>query len=247
MGKLIDTLLKSAKSTGPSIGFTGSGNQAKAKATAIVVTAKSVPEAKQAADAGADIIIVPSDIETQDLTTLDAVWGVDLRFSAAVSQAKQKSLIEQGAGFLLFGTQTPARTLAEPIEHIERMLLIDPPQDDPLMISYRSFNDVDIDVVVIDTKLSPTDLKTMSVTEFARIRSWVSLMRFPTILTLNESPTEGDIITAVKLRPQALWLLKSTPDSILQVRKELEQIPREKDSIAVSAAFNTGMEQRRPQ
>jgi len=243
MGKLIDTLHRAGKSTTPSIGFVGrSQSAAKTKAAAIVVEVDASEQAIQdAVKAGADVLILPPHATYTAAEASGVAWGVKVTDAETITHADLKALHEKGANFVILPQTTPMRAINESVDHLERVLQVSPPTDDPLLVQFRTLNLIDIDVAVLDLRLTPKDLATLTIESFAKLRVLSETLRFPVIVTVQDIPTAEDVHTLVKLGAQGIWLTNATTPAIAQLRESLENVPREKDGAAnVTGLGGTG-------
>lgn len=242
MGKLTDILQKAGRSASVSIGFRGaSAGGAKLKAAAIVVSVAGGAEAIAAAvKAGADAIIVENEAITDAAKEAGVAWGIDARDAQKLTADDLKGLHERGADFVLLATTTSMRALGEPIEQMERVLVIPPPSDDPMLLGLRALNLVSVNAAVLDLQLSAQDLAALTVAQFAQLRMQCESLRFPVILTLRDIPTRDDIHTLARLGAAAIWLTNATPAAITQLREELERVPREKEGLPSMGGLMNG-------
>jgi hypothetical protein len=237
MPKLVDTLHRAGKVTGPAIGFMGAQGP-KPKAAAIIVQVAATSDAIDAAvKAGADVLVLEAD-DTPDAAKAAGVsWGYDLRGKETITSAELKMLHEHGADFVLLPQNVSMHALNEPIEHLERALIVAPPQkDDPFLLAFRAFNLLEMEVAVLDLQLTARDLATISAESFARLRMLNDTLRFPVIVTVRDLPVKEDVFTLAKLGAQGIWLSKATPETIKQLRESLESVPREKETVTPSAS-----------
>jgi hypothetical protein len=231
MGKLIDTLQRAGRSTGGAIGFLGQGGGAKAKAAAIVVSAKESSDIAALVAAGADAVILPAGADLAGAKGAEVAVGIDARTAKTLSSDDLKALHEQGADFVLLAAEAPVRALTEEVEHFDRALLVAPPTDDPLLIAFRALNVLDVEVGVLDLQLRAKELSGLTVQSFARLRLLSESLRFPVIVTLAEAPAADDVRTLARLGAQGVWLADATAVDITTLREELERVPREKGPI----------------
>lgn len=233
MGKLTDILQKAGRSANVAIGFRGAAaGGSKLKAAAIMVTVTSGSDAIAAAiKAGADAIIVENEAVTEAAKEAGVSWGIDARGAQKLTADDLKGLHERGADFVLLATTTSMRALGEPIEQMERVLVVPPPTDDPMLLGLRALNLVNVDAAVLDLQLSAQELAGLTVAQFAQLRMQCENLRFPVILTLRDIPAKEDMHTLARLGAAAIWLTAATPATITQLREELERVPREKEGL----------------
>ncbi len=232
MGKLIETLQRAGKPTSAAIGFTGRSPAAKSKAAAIAVTATSVDAIPALVKAGADIVCTPPKVDGTSAKEAGAVWGVDLRGSDDVTATTLKELHERGVEFVLMGQATGMRAMSEPIEGLERVLIVAPPAaDDPLRMAYRALNLAEVDAAVLDLGIMARDLATMTVERFAQTRALFETLRFPMLVTIADPPASEDVATLARLGAQGVWLATATPDVVTRLREDLERVPREHEAV----------------
>jgi hypothetical protein len=232
VGKLIDTLHRAGKAFGPSIGFGINQSQAsgKLKAAALIAdTAADEAAISAVLKAGADALILPAGSETDAAKASEVAWGIDLRSQTPKNADALKKLHGKGADFILLAQTTSFRPLNERIEHLERVLTITPPTDDPFLINFRAYNLVEADIAILDLKLSARRLAELTVESFAHLRLYVETLRFPTIITLADEPAKEDFATLVRLGAQGIWLPGAKPEAITSMRVALENVPREKE------------------
>jgi hypothetical protein len=232
VGKLIDTLHRAGKAGGPSIGFgiNRSQTSGKPKAAALIAdTAADEATMSAILKAGADALILPAAAETDAAKASDVAWGLDLRSQSVKNVDALKKLHEKGADFVLLSQSTSFRALNERIEHLERVLTITPPSDDPFLINFRAFNLVEADIAVLDLKLNARRLAELTVESFVQLRMYIETLRFPTIITLADEPAKDDFATLVRLGAQGIWLPGAKPEVITSMRVALENVPREKE------------------
>ncbi len=232
MGKLIETLQRAGRSAGGAIGFVGkAANGPKPKAAAIIVTAATVGAVEELVKAGADAVVLPADTDLT-MKTAEVAWGLDARGAKSLSVDDLKKLHERGADFVLVGATTPIRALTEDVEHLDRALVVAPPENDPMLLGFRALNVVDVEVGVLDLQLKAKDLAALTVQSFAQTRLLSEYLRFPVVITLAEMPAAEDVRTLARLGAQAIWLTNATATDVTKLREELERIPREKDAPA---------------
>ena len=233
MGKLTEILQKAGRSYGGSIGFSGkSANAPKPKAAAIIVSATDIDGVAALVKAGADAVLLSADADMTATKTPEVAWGVDARSAKTLAVADLKSLHERGADFVLVGTHTPMRALTSEVEHLDRVLFIAPPENDPLLMAFRSLNVVDVEVGVLDLQFKAKELANLTVEKFAQTRLLTEYLRFPVIVTLHEMPADDDVATLARLGIHGIWLTNATPEAVTQLREALERVPREKDPQA---------------
>ena len=232
MGKLVDTLQRAGKNTGSAIGFTGRAQSSnKPKAAAIIVTASADADVAALVKAGADVVVIPANAQSSAAKAAGVAWGIDARQHEKLNVADLRAWHEQGADFVLLPATVAVRVLSEPVEHLERALIIAPPQDDPLLIAFRALNLLEVDVAVLVLQLSAKDVANMQVPDFTRLRTLNETLRYPVILTVREIPASEDMHTLVRLGAQGLWLANATVATVTQFREALEQIPRDRDGL----------------
>lgn len=241
VGKLVDILHRAGKASTASIGFAGRPQAAsKPKAAAIVASVGTEAGIDAVIKAGADIVVVPQGMKGDAAKAAEAAWGVDARRKERLSVADLRALHEQGADFVLLPQSVSMRVLSETVEHLERALIIAPPQDDPLLVKFRGHNLLEIDVAVIDAQLSAKELASMQIEQFVQVRQLSETLRFPTVLTVREMPAAEDIRTLARLGAQGIWVADAGADQIAQLREALEQIPRDKETPSVAFGPITG-------
>jgi hypothetical protein len=200
MTKLIDTLQRPGKAGGPSIGFAGKSST-KTKAAAIIVkVAASESAIEGAVAAGADVIVLDASESGDAARAAQVTWGYDLRGKDSLTVDDLKSLKDRGADFVLLPQSVLARALSEPVEQLERVLLVAPPPvEDPMMFAIRALNMLDIEATVLDLKVTAKELAEMTLEHFAKIRLMCETLRFPVIVTVQDLPARHDIYTLAKL------------------------------------------------
>lgn len=227
MGKLVDTLVRAGKATAPSIGFVGRSVAAgKPKAAAILVEGRG-ETADALIKAGADAIIVPPETDVAALKEANVAWG--FATTAQTTAETLKGFHEKGADFALLPLATPTRVALTPIEHFERVLIVPPPENDPLLLAFRAYNVLEADIALLDVRLSARDLASLTLESYTKLRQLTEILRFPTIISLQDVPAKDDMITLARLGAQGVLLEKATPETVAALREGLESVPRERE------------------
>jgi hypothetical protein len=229
MGTLTEILMHSGRASGVPIGFMGSAKAAKPKAAAVLAAATSAAEATALIEAGADALVLPPDVELASGT--ETAWGIDARAATGLTVDTLRAWHERGAAFVVLPADVSLRALNDTVERFDRALIVAPPQDDPLLMTFRALNVLDVDVAVLDLRVTAKDLAAMTVPEYTRTRFLSEALRFPVIITVQDVPATEDMRTLARLGAQGLWLLDATPDTVKHLREELENVPREQETI----------------
>ncbi len=242
MGKLIETLQRAGKSSGAAIGFTGHAQAAQPKAAAILVSAATRDDAL--VQAGADIVIAPMTATIGASKADEVALGVDASTVELLTAQDLRSAHEKGAEFAILAPTASSRALTAKIDQFDRVIRVTPPADDPMLITIRALNLLEMQAALLDLQLGERELATLTIEDFAKLRVLSETLRFPTFVTVREVPNEEDLRTVVKLGVQGIWLTKATPATVTLLRERLESMPRESDSMPPISPVSFGGERR---
>ncbi len=229
MGTLTEILMHSGRASAVPIGFMGGAKTPKPKAAAVIASAASAADATALLEAGADAVLLPPDVELA--ANADAAWGIDARATAGLTVDTLRAWHARGAAFVVLPPDVSLRALNDSVERFDRALIVPPPENDPQLMAFRALNVLDVDVAVLDLRLTTNDLATMTVPEYTRARFLSETLRFPVIITVQRVPATEDVRTLARLGAQGVWLLDATPGAVKQLREELERVPRESETI----------------
>lgn len=254
MGKLIETLQKVGKSSGGGIGFAGRNQaQAKAKAAGILV-ALSQPDAgavEAVVKAGADGVIFavqPGKSSGKDfsiesyrkaaepLRAAGKPWGLDLaEVVDALPAAAIKGIREDGADFVSFPLDAPARLLQERPEGLDRIVTLRQPSgddDERYLRLVRSVNLLSVQVIQFLSNLTAQRLRDLRIEELLNYRLVRELLRFPVLANVGGTLGNEEARLLVKLGISGVILQAVEGESasalaqrVTALREELERVP----------------------
>jgi hypothetical protein len=271
MGKLIETLQKVGKSSGGGIGFAGrSQTQTKAKAAGILV-ALSQPDAgavEAVVKAGADGVIFAVQpgkssskgfsIETyrkaaEPLRAANKPWGLDLAEVAdSLPVDAIKSIREDGADFISFPLDAPARLLQERPEGLDRIVTLRQPSgddDERYLRLVRSVNLLSVQVIQFLSNLTAQRLRDLRIEELLNYRLVRELLRFPVLANVGGTLGNEEARLLVKLGISGVIVQAAEGESasalaerVTKLREELERVPAPgaEDEEMPSVAFMPG-------
>lgn len=271
MGKLIEALQRVGKSSGGGIGFAGR-NQAHTKARAAgILVALGQPDAgavEAVAKAGADGVLFTVQpgkssskgfsIETyrkaaEPLRAAGKPWGLDLADVADSLPADAiKSIREDGADFVSFPLDAPARLLQERPDGLDRIVTMRQPSgddDERYLRLVRSVNLLSVQVIQFLSHLTAQRLRDLRIEELLNYRMARELLRFPVLATVGGALGNEEVRLLVKLGISAVILQAAEGESasalaerVTVLREELERVPAPgaEDEEMPSVAFMTG-------
>ena len=248
MGKLVEKLNSVGQSSGGGMGFFGRTRPAarSARAAAILVSlgATDAAAAESAVKSGADALIVTGWKSGADLAAIkgavggtEAIWGVEL--SDAAGNDALASAQEAGASFAILGSGAPARLLLEDIEKFDLVVTVDPPKDDLSLLILRGENLLPAQAAVLRTHFTDSDIASLTVQDFARLRLMFEGLRFPVLATLREAPAEANVRTLARMGSDGLVLpggdAARLGKQVQELREALEKMPiRPEDRASVA-------------
>src|SRR5487761_1966553 len=240
MGKLIEKLQQVGQGSGGAFGFFARGQTASAPArpaaVLVTLTASRGAAAEAVAKAGADAVIFAGWKPGADLAALKAamesasvLWGVeyaggdDLDVVAAAQKA--------GAGFLLLGPEAPAVALYDQPEQFDRVVTLSAPRYELEMLAYRMTIALPAQVALVSLPVGMRDLPRQTISDYARLALLTSSVRFPVLVTVDETPDLRAIRTLVRLGFDGIVLsgvgmsLEQLTQQVQRLRADLEKIP----------------------
>lgn len=235
MGKLVDKLRDISQAGGSGFGFLGraQANARKPRPAAILVTLKAndTAAAEAAAKNGADAVILTNWTPSTDMKALttalaasSAIWGVEVQNATADILTRAR---EAGAAFAILAPTTSASALFEEVEHLDRVITIEPPQDDLTLLLLRGQSLLPAQAAVVRLQLGAKDLASLTISDFTRLKLIVESLRFPALVTLSGVPDAASIKTLVHLGAAGLILTsaENVGTSVKSLREELERTP----------------------
>lgn len=283
MGKLIETLQRVGKSSGGGMGFLGK-NQAQSKARAVgILVALSQADAgavEAVAKAGADGVIFALQngksaskglsLEAyrkaaEPLRAANRPWGLDLaEVVDSLPADALKGIREDGADFVSFPLDAPARLLQERPEGLDRMITLrqqDGDDDERYLRLVRSLNLLSVQVVHLLANLTAGRLHDLRIEELLSYRVMREQLRFPVLANVSGVLGNEEARILVKLGISAAILQEAEGESasalaqrVTALREELERVPApgaEDDEHSVTfisgaAAKSEGQSTRQP-
>src|SRR5262249_44870581 len=195
--------------------------------------------AEAAAQNGADALIVTGWQPGADLSKVNAalaasgaIWGVEYAGAGIYNDGALKSAQEAGASFAIIAQAASAHALFEELETFDRVAEVAMPKDDLALLTLRAENLLPVQVALVQTQLASSDLATMTVADFTRLRLVCESLRFPTLLTLTGAPEAAHVRTFVRLGVRGLVLPAAGISAdrlgtqVKSLREQLEQTPR---------------------
>ena len=242
MGKLVDKLQQVKQSSGSGIGFFGRSQAAAAKprAAAVLVSlgAKDVAAAEAAVKAGADALLFTGWTPKSDLRafssaagTGNVLLGVWLAEGETGSYGTLKQVREAGASFAVVGTNASAHMLFEELDHFDRVVTLDAPQDDLALLLLRVQNLVPAQAALLRVGLNANAIARMSVAHYARLKLVVESLRFPVLATLDNAPETQSVPVLARIGfaglvlPGAGVAADTLGSQVTALREELERTP----------------------
>ena len=242
MGKLVEKLQQVRQSSGSGIGFFGRSQSAgsKARAAAIVVSlgAKDSAAAEAAVKAGADALLVTGWTPKGDLGAFakatnggNALLGVWLAEGESGGYGTLKQAQQAGASFAVVGPDASAHMLFEDLDHFDRVVTLDVPQDDLGLLLVRTQNLAPAQVALLRVGLTATAIAKMTIAGYTRIKLVVESLRFPTLVTLDGAPETHSVPVLARLGFDALVLpgagvaAETLGQQVTALREELERTP----------------------
>lgn len=216
MGKLVEKLHTVTQASSSGMGFLSPSRapERKARPAALLVIggADDTTALRAAVENGADGVIlsgwsnggvVAAEL-MEALRKREAVWGVALEegYEAGALKAAQ----EEGASFAVLTQGLPASALLEEIEKFDLVVAIQPPRDDLALLSLRAANLLPVQAVLVDAQFTPADLARISIADFTRLRMVAESLVFPTLVTLQGTPSNSDTRTLIQIGADALVL-----------------------------------------
>ncbi|HEX6123395.1 MAG TPA: hypothetical protein VFY89_09550 [Ktedonobacterales bacterium] len=237
MGKLVDKLRDISQAGGSGFGFLGRApaSARKPRPAAILVTLKAndTASAEAAAKNGADAIILTDWTPSANLkalkSALDAagtLWGIELQSASANGETLQRAR-EAGAAFAILAPSASAATLFAEVEQLDRVITVEPPQDDLALMLLRGQSLLPAQAALVRLQLGAKDLAGLTISDFTRLKLIVESLRFPALVTLAGAPDPASVKTLVNLGAAGL-VLTSTEQlgpTIKTLREELERTP----------------------
>lgn len=259
MGKLIETLEHVSQGSTSGFGFLGRARETtrKPRPAAIVVRVGvgDTAAATAAVQAGADVLLVTGwapgtslDALSGALQGTSAVWGVEVGGSGSTQHEIGKQASEAGASFIVLDGESGAGALFEQVEHLDRMLAVEPPKDELGLLLFRSQSLLPVQAALLRLDLSASDLAHLSISQFGRLQLIVESLRFPSLVTLREAPEAESVGVLVQMGAAGIVLSaeRATPQAIeTQVRglrEELEKTPiprQERETILLGGLVGT--------
>ena len=245
MGKLVEKFQQVRQSSGSGIGFFGRSHTAgpKARAAAIIVSlgANESAAAQAAIKAGADALLVTGWTPKSDLGAFTeattgkesggALLGVWLAEGESGGYGTLKQAQQAGASFAIVGPDASAHMLFEDLDHFDRVLTLEVPQDDLGLLLVRTKNLAPAQVALLRIGLTATAIAKMTISEYTRLKLVVESLRFPTLVTLDGAPESHSVPVLARLGFDGLVLPGAgvTADTlgaqVTALREELERTP----------------------
>ena len=242
MGKLVDKLQQVRQSSSSGIGFFGrsQGAASKPRPSAILVSlgAKDAAAAQSAVKAGADALLVTGWTPKSDLSAFAAatsggatLLGVWLAEGENGSYGTLKQIRDAGASFAVVGAGASAHMLFEDLDHFDRVVTLDAPNDDMALLLLRVQNLAPAQVALLRVGLNANAITKMSITDYTRLKFAVESLRFPVLATLDGAPATNSVPILARLGFAGLVLPGAGvgPDAlgaqITALREELERTP----------------------
>lgn len=240
MGKLVEKLNSVGQSSGGGMGFFGrtrpAARAARAAAILISLGATDAAVAESAIKGGADALIITGWKPGADVKAIsgavsgsEAIWGVELADTAGAEALK--SAQEAGASFAIVGPSASARLLLDDIEKFDVVVTVDPPKDDLSLLILRGENLLPAQAAVLRTRFTNSDVSSLTIQDFARLRLMFEGLRFPVLATLQEAPEEANVRTYARMGCDGLVLPGAGVDAarlgkqVQALRESLEKIP----------------------
>ena len=277
MGKLLETLQRVEKSSGGGMGFLGKSQaQSKAKAAGILVALSQADAGavEAVAKAGVDAVIFSVQagkstskglsLETyrkaaESLRAVNRPWGLDLAAVVASLPAEAiKGIREDGADFVSFPLDAPARLLQERPEGLDRIVTVQQPggeDDERYLRLVRSVNLLSVQVVQFLSNLTAQRLHDLRIDELLNYRLVREQLRFPVLANVGGDLGNEEVRILIKLGVSAVILQAAegeTPSALAQrvtaVREELERVPAPgtEDEDISSMTFSSGKGEDQP-
>jgi len=271
MGKLIETLQRVGKSSGGGMGFLGKNQgQSKARAAGILVTLSQADAGavESIAKAGADGVIFALQngksgsrglsLEAyrkaaEPLRAANRPWGLDLaEIVDSLPADALKGIREDGADFVSFPLDAPARLLQERPEGLDRIITLrqqDGDDDERYLRLVRSLNLLSVQVVHLLANLTAGRLHDLRIEELLSYRVMREQLRFPVLANVSGDLGNEEARILVKLGISAVILQATEGETaaalaqrVTALREELERVPASgaEDEDVPSLAFAHG-------
>jgi hypothetical protein len=212
MGKLVEKFQQVRQTSGSGIGFFGRSHVAgsKARAAAIIVSlgANESVAAQAAITAGADALLVTGWTAKSDLSAFTAasgkesggaLLGVWLAEGERGGYGTLKQAQQAGASFAVVGPDASAHMLFEELDHFDRVVTLDVPQDDLGLLLVRAQNLTPAQVALLRVGLTATAIAKMTISDYTRLKLVVESLRFPTLVTLDGAPETHSVPVLARL------------------------------------------------
>lgn len=257
MGKLVEKLQQIGQSSGSGLGFTNSRTPTrKGRPAGVFVNVRATDSAiaQAAVQQGVDGLIVSgwepgTDVSAikEAIGTTSVIWGVESAAEQVDGATFLKAIVEAGAGFAIFGRSASASVFVADVEKLDRVLTVDPPQDDMSLLLLRNQNVLAAQAVVLPLQLTRQQIAKLTVGEYTRLRVILESLRFPTLVTLKEAPEASSVATLVRLGADGFILpgegasAAVIGEQVKALREELEKTPtrREESSTVLLGGMAT--------
>lgn len=257
MAKFLEALQQAGRPAGTSIGFFGRRTAAKSLPVSVLLQLEAGNNEiiAEAGKSGVTSVAIKPNKSKSGKDSLSAkiseirsagiaVVGIDYTGSADLSAETLPDAKNSGADFVIFNANAPVALLNSKVEGIDKVLVLEEPQDELWMLFMRGYNALNVDAVILKASWDAKKLGSMTVSDSVRYRIMAEILRFPLALPAAISFNESELRTIVGFGTHGIVLDlgggSATLDQLKNFLGALEHIPRGLEEEVPSIAHLAG-------